>query len=279
MKHQIKFALNHITAPRLSSNDFINLAARLGCVGVELRNDLADKQLTTRAFFDGKNPSEIGSHARSKGTRLLGLSEVYAFNRWSEAIRAKVETLIGEALASKAETISLIPSNDGRVETDEARLSDLRFALSQILPLLKGAKLIALVEPLGFATSSLRHKQEALAAFAAVGGQAYYKLVHDTFHHHLAGETEFFPQATGIVHISGVLNPNLRVEQMRDEHRVLVTPEDRLENIFQITKLLASGYTGAFSYECFAPSVHSSESLEKDIEASFNYIRAAVDRS
>jgi 2-keto-myo-inositol isomerase len=208
--------------------------------------------------------------------RLLGLSEVYGFNRWSSDMKAKVERLIHEAALSKAESISLIPSNDGRRETDKDRLSDLRFALSQILPLLKAANLIALVEPLGFLTSSLRLKREAVEAFDAVGGTANYKLVHDTFHHNLAQETEFFPSETGIVHISGVVDPQLSVEQMRDEHRILVTAEDRLGNTSQISKLLSDGYTGAFSYECFAPSVHANEHLERDIGASFAFIKSAL---
>ena len=278
MKTKIQFALNHITAPRLDAKDFIDLAARLGCSGVELRNDLADKELTDRTFFDGRDPLEIGVYARAKNIGLLGLSEVYGFNRWSEAIRAKVERLVAEAQKSGAQSISLIPSNDGKVESDDARLSDLRFALTQILPLLKKANLIALVEPLGFTTSSLRRKREALEAFEAVGGETHYKLVHDTFHHHLAEETEFFPGATGIVHISGVIDPQLGIDQMRDEHRILVTPEDRLGNFPQIKTLLGSGYEGAFSYECFAPSVHANANLERDLETSFAFIHATFDK-
>jgi 2-keto-myo-inositol isomerase len=212
MNHGLEFALNHISAPRLTCQEFIDLAQRQGCVGVELRNDLADKRLCERAFFDGESPRAIGEFARSKGVRLLGLSEVYAFNRWSDEIRAKVERLINEAQASGAESISLIPSNDGRSESGEARLENLRNALSRILPMLDGTNLIALVEPLGFATSSLRRKREAIAAIEAVGGKSRYKLVHDTFHHYLAGETEFFPDWTGIVHISGVVDPSLTLQ-------------------------------------------------------------------
>lgn len=270
------FALNHITAPRLNSRAFIDLAARLGCVGVELRNDLADKRLSEAAFFDGEAPSDVGAYARSKGLRLLGLSEVYAFNRWNDQIKEKVERLISEAQASGAESISLIPSNDGRSESDEARLDGFRDALSRILPMLEGTKLIALVEPLGFTTSSLRRKREAISVIEEVGGKSRYKLVHDTFHHHLASETEFFPEWTGIVHISGVVDPALTPEQMRDEHRILVDGRDRLGNVAQIAKLKELGYSGAFSYECFAPSVHQDPNLEADIAGSLSSIKAGL---
>ena len=47
------FALNHMAAPRLDCRAFIDLAASLGCAGVELRNDLADKRLTERFIARG----------------------------------------------------------------------------------------------------------------------------------------------------------------------------------------------------------------------------------
>jgi 2-keto-myo-inositol isomerase len=276
MSHNLFFALNQITAPRLGCREFIELAKRRGCVGVELRNDLADKRLCERAFFDGEDPEAVGEFARSEGVRLLGLSEVYAFNRWSDDIRDRVEQLIGHALASGAESISLIPSNDGRDEPDDARLEALKDALSRILPMLAGTDLIALIEPLGFTTSSLRHKREAIAAIEAVGGKSRYKLVHDTFHHHLAGETDFFPEWTGIVHISGVIDPHLAPAEMRDEHRILVDGRDRLGNVVQISRLATAGYKGSYSYECFAPAVHQSPALEPDLASSLEFIRASA---
>ena len=273
---KLSFALNQITAPRLTCREFIQLAKRLGCSGVELRNDLRDKRLCEREFFDGESPRDVGSYVRESGIRLLGLSEVYAFNRWSDEIRDKVDRLIGEAVASGAESISLIPSNDGRSETDDARLEALRDALTRILPMLAGTDLIALVEPLGFPTSSLRRKGEAIAAIKAVGGESRYKLVHDTFHHHLAGEREFFPEWTGIVHISGVVDPSLDVREMQDEHRILVTGDDRLGNLAQIAALNAAGYRSAYSYECFAPLVHQSKSIESEIAESIALIVSGV---
>ncbi|QND69444.1 TIM barrel protein (plasmid) [Mesorhizobium loti] len=167
----IKFALNHMTAPKLTSKKLIDLASRLGCIGIELRNDLADKGLSTGEFFDGEKPSAIGEYARSKGIRLLGLSEAYGFNRWSDAMKDKIKLLIAQAKEAGAESISLIPSNDGAIEPDEKRLSDLRGALAVILPMLEEADLVVLLEPLGFTTSSLRRKREAVEAIEAVGGR------------------------------------------------------------------------------------------------------------
>jgi 2-keto-myo-inositol isomerase len=270
------FALNHMTAPRLNCRQFLDLAAELGCIGVELRNDLADKKLSSADFFDGGQPSTIGDYARSKGLRLLGLSEAYGFNAWSDAMRAKIQLLIDQAKASGAESISLIPRNDAPKLTDGEKAAALKEALAEVLPMVKAAGLIALIEPLGFLSSSLRRKADAVDAIEAVGGQGQFKLVHDTFHHHLASETEYFPEYTGIVHISGVIDPSLKVHDMQDGHRILVDENDRLGNIRQIRDLLASGYAGAFSYEPFSPVVHAFVDPAKELRASMDYIRAAA---
>ncbi len=66
-----------------------------------------------------------------------------------------------------------------------------------------------------------------------------------------------FPQWTGLVHISGVEDASLPLEQIRDEHRVLVGPDDRCTALLQILALM-EGYSGPYSFEPFAASVHAS---------------------
>lgn len=272
----IPFALNHMAAPRLSSRAFIELAAALGCCGVELRNDLADKKLTHAPFLDGETPEAIGAYARAKGLRLLGLSEAYGFNQWSDGMRAKVQLLIDQAKASGAETINLIPRNDAPALSDAERALALTGALSAIQPMLEKADLVGLIEPLGFATSSLRHKAEAVKAIETVGGIGRFKLVHDTFHHHLAGGGPVFAGHTGIVHISGVIDTALAAEQMQDGHRVLVDGRDRLGNVAQIRALLEAGYQGAFSYEPFSPAVHALQDVAPALRDSMAFLRAEL---
>jgi len=272
MTHKIPFALNHIAAPSLDTEGFLDLASRLGCIGVELRNDLMDKKLSSRAFFDGLEPGMIGEMARSRNLKLLGLSEAYGFNRWSTEMEAKIALLIEQAVQSGAETISLIPMNSGANGSKADRMAQLRDALSRVKEMLDGTPLVALVEPLGFVTSSLRLKAEAVEAIEAVDGTLRFKLVHDTFHHHLAGETDFFPEHTGIVHISGVTDPGLEPEEMQDGHRVLVDQNDRLGNLAQIRALIEGGYAGAFSFEPFSPLVHAATDVGGELEASMTHI-------
>ncbi|MGB8817769.1 MAG: TIM barrel protein [Rhizobiaceae bacterium] len=270
------FALNHMTTPGLDCRSFIDLAAALGCTGVELRNDLADKKLSDAAFFDGGSPKSVGAYARDKGLRLLGLSEAYGFNAFDDAMRAKVQLLIDQAKESGAETISLIPRNDAPDLTNTERSSALRHALAEILPMLKAASMVAVIEPLGFTTSSLRSKSDAIEAIEAVGGKDSFKLVHDTFHHHLAGGGPLFPDYTGIVHISGVVDAALTPDEMQDGHRILVDGRDRLGNIDQIRSLLEQGYAGVFSYEVFSAQVHRLADPQSALRQSMDFIGGAL---
>jgi 2-keto-myo-inositol isomerase len=103
-----------------------------------------------------------------------------------------------------------------------------------------------------------------------------FRLVHDTFHHHLAGEDIFFPNLTGLVHISGVEDADLPVDQMRDGHRVLVGDADRLGNVRQLRELLARGYHGALSFEPFASEIAEADDIEERLGASIDYIRGEL---
>lgn len=264
------WALNHMTTPNLSYGDFLDLAQSLGCVGVEVRNDLQ------RPLFDGLSAAKAGEIARDKGLRLVGLSQVYPFNVWSPEIKREVQSLIAIAKEAGAETISLIPRNEGLDTNDGERRKNIEEALAGILPLLEEADLIALVEPLGFLRSSLRYKSELVATIDALGAGHRYKLVHDTFHHALADGGELFPNRTGIIHISAVVDPSLRLDHMEDEHRVLVDNDDRLDNVGQIAALLAAGYSGPISYECFSPKVHALDKPFAPLRASLDFIESAM---
>ena len=195
----LNFGLNQVTMSAAPLGEFLRAAARLGCVGVELRNDL------DRPLFDGMSPIEAGAMVRDNGLRLLGLSQIYPFNVWSDDSKEALQRLLEVAVAAGAETISLIPNNEPGLNGQAASADRLDIVLQKCLPLLKDAEIVGLVEPLGFGTASLRHKSELVAVIEALGARQHIKLVHDTFHHTLAGGGQFFAPATGMVHISGVV--------------------------------------------------------------------------
>jgi 2-keto-myo-inositol isomerase len=266
----VAFALNHMTVARASYADLLEIAAGLGCVGIEVRNDLP------QPLFDGRDPADAGRMARDAGLRLLAVAEVKRFNDWSDAKRAEALALIRIAAAAGAEAVSLIPRNDNLGLGNGERQANLRVALRELKPMLEDHGLVGLVEPLGFEICALRHKAEAVDAITALDAAGTFMLVHDTFHHHLAHGGPLFPAHTGIVHISGVADPDLGVAEMGDAHRVLVDERDRLGNLDQIAALEAAGYAGPVSFECFAPSVHASADPAGEIRASMDFIRSRL---
>ena len=264
------FAINHITAPNLSWLDFLNLAASVGAVGVEFRNDLASP------LFSDSSTEEVALALSKTGIKCLGLSQIYPFNSYSNATSLAIKHLVKTAKACGAQSISLIPRNDGTCNGARERQINLRLALREIKPILEEAKIIGLVEPLGFESSSLRTKEEALNGIEGVGGAKVFKIVHDTFHHHLAQETCFFAEHTGIVHISGVVDKTLSINEMKDPHRVMVDKKDRLGNIEQIRFLLEFGYKGPISMECFSPAIHESLFIADMLQSSFKFLKDNV---
>jgi len=117
----------------------------------------------------------------------------------------------------------------------------------------------------------LRLQAEAIEAIEEVGASGRFRLVHDTFHHYLAGEVRMFPEWTGLVHISGVDDASLPLASLRDAHRTLVGPDDRLGNLAQIVALM-EGYSGPYSFEPFAASVHELPDIAGALGASMHLI-------
>ncbi len=267
----LKFAINHMTTPDLALDAFFGLAARLGAEGVEIRNDLKGN-----AIADGTAAADVRKAAEAHGLRILSINALYPFNIWEGERAEQAKRLAGYAAECGAEGLVMVPLNDGTNREDGRRQERLREALSHLAPILKESGVTGLVEPLGFEICSLRLKREALDAIGAVDGGDVFRLVHDTFHHHLAGEAELFADRTGLVHISGVEDSALTPSQMLDEHRVLVGEKDLLDNVGQIRALREAGYTGFYSFEPFAASVHRSADIEADLKASIRAIEGAL---
>lgn len=261
----MRFAMNHIAAPKVALPDFFAMARALGATEVEIRNDLPDVVGTWA-------PAEVKAEAEKAGVTILSINALYPFNVWSGDLPARAERLADYAAACGAKALVMCPLNDG----SPVAFDDLVAALKAMKPILEVRGLTGLVEPLGFPISSLRTKREAIDAIEAAGGEGVYRLVHDTFHHHLAGETEIFADRTGLVHISGVTDPDVAVADMLDAHRVLVEAADRLENLPQIRALIAAGYDGPYSFEPFAVEVHDLADPQAALAASIDHVRAGL---
>ncbi|MEM7470389.1 MAG: TIM barrel protein [Pseudomonadota bacterium] len=267
---RITRALNHATAPALRFEQLIDLAISLGCTGVELRNDLGG------TIFDGASAEMAGAQARAAGIDILAIAEVKAFNDWSNDKAREAEALLTVASACGAKAISLIPRNDGYGLGNGERQANLRIALRELKPMLEAHDLIGLVEPLGFEHCSMQYKSEAVEIIEALRAEDRIRLIHDTFHHHLAGGGPVFPDHTAIVHVSGVVDTSLSVLEMADEHRVLVDPADRLSNLGQLRELYSAGYTRPVSIEAFSPEIHAFTDPKAELSRSFSFIEASL---
>lgn len=265
------FALNHMVAPQMPLGAFFKLGKMLGIHQFEIRNDLSGN-----AILDGTKPEAVRELAAVEGVEIISINALQRFNEWTPAREDEARNLAEYAAACGAKALVLVPVNDGSGKLEGERQGNLRLALEGLQPILEKAGIIGLVEPLGFQICSLRSKKEAIEAIQAINGEERFKLVHDTFHHVLAGESDLFAAMTGLVHISGVDDAQVSVDDMRDPHRVMVTQHDRLDNTGQIKALLAAGYTGPFSFEPFAASVHSSSDPQTLIRASMDVVLAGI---
>lgn len=257
-----------MTAANASYASLLSLANATGCIGVEVRNDLKTE------LFDGADAKTAGRLACEQGLRLLALSEVSAFNDRSDRAFNAVQQLSTIAKACGAEAISLIPRNDGIGTCADKRIVDLIETLKKFAPVLEANNLLGYIEPLGFEQSSLRSKAEVVDVLEAHSLTHLYKLVHDTFHHRLAGAGTVFPEHTGMVHVSGVTDNAIQVSQMGDVHRVLVNADDVLNNIEQLNELHAKGYSGPVSVEAFSPEIHQLRNPKVALSESFSYIES-----
>lgn len=280
MSTSIEFALNHIAAPTLGSGRvgaerFFALSRELGLTKVEIRNDLAGAPIA-----DGTPAQQVKEAAQAQGVTILSINALQRFNEWNERREAEAHELARYAKACGAKALVLVPVNDASFRpADHERLEGFRAALRHLKPILVESGLKGFVEPLGFPISSLRSKLEAIEAIDAIGGESVFLLVHDTFHHHLAGEAALFPERTGLCHISGVTERGLALASLQDSHRVLVDEADILSNVAQIKALRAGGYRGVFSFEPFAESVQRASDLKAKLAASMSFVGRKIARS
>ncbi|MCO7614061.1 TIM barrel protein [Pseudomonas chlororaphis] len=272
MSQPLRFALNRMVAPRLSLPAFIDLAVTLKADAIEIRNDLAGVEIE-----DGTPPQRVRELCAAQGIKVLSINALYPFDVWNDERRQQALKLAAYARACGAEGLVMCPLNDrADPRTEAQRSSGLHSALSELAPILRDHGLLGFIEPLGFEECSLRRKRTAVDAIRASGGLDVLRLVHDTFHHHLAGEDEYFPELTGLVHISGVEDRQAPLDSIRDGHRVLVGEADILGNAAQIDTLLSGGYRGYLSFEPFAESVHGRADIQQAIGASMAHLQQSL---
>jgi len=246
-----RFCVNRKIAPSLSIPQFFKLVSQLGIHNVELRNDMPGGRVT-----DDLSGDEVKALAGESGIRIVTINALYPFNQLNEEVLQRARQLLSDAQAVGAESLVLCPLNDGTPFSAADTIS----ALKTLAPLFADAGIQGLVEPLGFPQSSLRSATQAQTLIREAG--VPFRLLIDTFHHHLFEDAEqTFEQAIdiqqiGLVHLSGVTDPR-PVSELTDEERIMLTADDRLRSKEQVERLEKMGYTGLYAFEPFSSVMNS----------------------
>jgi len=276
MIKRLRISLNRIIYPKLKLEDFFKFAQDLDLNKIEIRNDLPGGKI-----IDGYTPGQLKELSKKYGVKILTINALQKFNLGvilPETIK-ELKKLINLSLSIGCKAIVLCPNNDvNDKRNSEEIFKETVKSLKSFGPLFQDSGIQGYLEPLGFEECSLRSLVTAMNAIQE-SGYPVYKTVHDTFHHHIGPDTldtiknDYDISYTGLVHISGV-ECNIPAEEYRDNHRVLVTAQDRLQSREQIGLLLGLGYAGNISYEPFSQKVQEMEieNIKSAIDQSIEYI-------
>lgn len=264
-----RFCVNRKIAPTLSIEAFFRLVQRVGLNKVELRNDMPSGKVT-----DNLSHAEVKALAEKYGLEIVTINAVYPFNQISDALLAKTEGLLKDAQGVGAKALVLCPLNDGTPVSAQETLA----ALKTLAPLFDKYGVQGLVEPLGFPVSSLRSATQAQALIREA--QLPFKILLDTFHHHLYenAEQEFAGvdiDGIGLVHLSGVEDARPTAD-LTDEERIMLTEGDLLKSVAQVKRLESLGYKGVYAFEPFSSVLNqwSEDDIEREIRYGIELLQA-----
>jgi 2-keto-myo-inositol isomerase len=263
--------LNRVTKPQVPLEEFLQFTAGLGIKRIEVRNDFTDI-----GILDGLSDAALDQALSAAGIEILTINALYPFEdgKALPGNLAKLKFLIAEAKRVQCPYIVMCPLNEaGDPRTPAERSRDLVAALNAYGPLFQEAGMMGLIEPLGFEICALRTKKAALAGINHSDYPKCFGLLHDTFHHFLSGETDFYPKQTFMIHVSGVPAGKAR-PAITDEDRLLVTEADIMDNRGQVAALLAGGCTAPISYEPFSSKIRAQSlaELKPQLQQSIQYL-------
>ena len=268
-----RFCINRKIAPALSLEAFFQLVQRLGLSKVELRNDMSSGKVA-----DGLSVAQLRALTDKYHIEIETINALYPFNRADEALLAKAEALLQEAQAIGAKALVMCPLNEGIAIEPQQTLA----ALQQLAPRFAEYGIQGYVEPLGFPVSSLRSAVQTQQLIKQAG--VPFKLLLDTFHHHLYENAEQeFPQEIdvnqiGLVHLSGVEDTRATAE-LADEQRIMLSDRDVLNSVAQVKRLERLGHNGIDAFEPFSADTGSwgAYGVERDIPPRIELIQAPTE--
>lgn len=271
----IRFALNRTCAPQLPLADFIALAVASGVKAVEIRNDIEGRE-----FADGTPAREVKARLEAAGLVVASVNALQRFNEWTSERAKEAEAIISYAADLGAPGVVLCPVHNEDHGWSEAEAErNLRDGLKNLRPILKDHGVTGYVEPLGMKGSTMKRQDMAVAAVSDADGWDAYALCFDTFQFFRCGDTALFPERIGLAHMSGISRPDLLPADLTEPDRGLIFIDDRVDNIGQLRRLIAAGYSGFVSMEPFSPAVQQDPELSSRLRASLEYLSALLPTS
>jgi 2-keto-myo-inositol isomerase len=265
-----RFCINRKIAPALTLEAFFQLVQRLGLNKVELRNDMPSGKVT-----DDLSVAELRALTDKYHIEIVTINALYPFNRTDDALLEKADALLKEAQAIGAQALVMCPLNEGIEITPQQTLE----ALQVLTPGFEKYGIKGLVEPLGFPVSSLRSAVQTQKLIQQAN--VPFKVLLDTFHHHLYENAENeFPleidvNQIGLVHLSGVEDTR-PTAQLTDEERIMLSDRDVLNSVAQVKRLEMLGYKGIYAFEPFSSELETwgEEEIERQIRHSIELLQA-----
>lgn len=265
-----RFCINRKIAPTLSIEAFFQLVQRLGLNKVELRNDMPSGNVT-----DNLSAAQLRALADKYHIEIETINALYPFNRADDALLARADALLQEAKAIGAKALVMCPLNEGISLAPQQTLE----AMQTLAPRFAEHGIQGYVEPLGFPVSSLRSAVQTQTLIKQA--DVPFKLLLDTFHHHLYEHAEQeFPQEIdvnliGLVHLSGVEDTR-PTDQLTDEERIMLSDRDVLNSVAQVKRLEMLGYKGIYAFEPFSSELEKwdAKKIECEIRHSIELLQA-----
>lgn len=271
---RMRFCINRKIAPGLSIEDFFKVVKKCGLTKVEMRNDMPSGKI-----LDDLTVEQFNALTQKYGIEVVTINALYPFNLPSARaeLTKKAQEMLNIAKQINCHAVIMCPYNEKDVRSSIQLEQDTADSIKYFSQLFAEYGITGLVEPLGFPISSLR--SYVLAGKLIKSVNSPFKLVLDTFHHHLAGlpinkysETVDVSQI-GLVHLSGV-EDNRATYLLTDEERIMLTPKDVLKSKEQVIELEALGYKGVYAFEPFSSTLNdwSASDVEQAINDSIAYI-------
>lgn len=103
----MRFAINHISAPKLPLAEFFAMCQRLGVSEVEIRNDIPD-------VLGTMTPHAVRDEARAQGITILSINALYPFNLWSGDLPDRAQRMADYAAECGAQALVMCPLNEDK---------------------------------------------------------------------------------------------------------------------------------------------------------------------